>query len=234
MSWILLQGDLLGAGTGIPDGSVDAILTDPPYSRDAIELYEKLARLADRVLRPGGSCLVMTGTGILPDVISAMCPPLAYRWTIAYLVSGGAARIYHLLVLACWKPVIWLQKPPASGETGGFRADIVKGGGKSKRWHPWQQSVSGFAQLVRFYTRPGDLVLDPFCGTGTTGVAAVTQGRRFIGIDVDPEALEVARQRLEEITEGRPMRPWVGEDPGPRWDPEREDYDLARAIGLEF
>jgi hypothetical protein len=103
MSWILLQGDLLEAGEEIPDGSVDAILTDPPYSRDAIALYGKLARLAERVLRPGGSCFVMTGTGILPDVIAAMSPPLAYRWTIAYLTSGDAARIYPLRVLACWK-----------------------------------------------------------------------------------------------------------------------------------
>jgi hypothetical protein len=100
MSWLLLHGDLLEAGAEIPDGSVDAILTDPPYSRDALPLYGKLAQLAERVLRPGGACLVMTGTGILPDVIAAMCPPLVYRWTIAYLVSGGSPLIYPLRVLA--------------------------------------------------------------------------------------------------------------------------------------
>ncbi len=41
------------------------------------------------------------------------------------------------------------------------------------------------------------MVLDPFCGSGTTGVAAVSKGRRFVGIDMDPEYLELTKRRLE-------------------------------------
>jgi len=56
--------------------------------------------------------------------------------------------------------------------------------------------------LVERLTQPGDLVLDPFLGAGTTGVAALRTGRRFIGIDNDPEAVTASRARLAEAASG--------------------------------
>src|SRR5436305_1754988 len=56
--------------------------------------------------------------------------------------------------------------------------------------------------------RPGDLVLDPFAGAGTTGVAALGMGRRFVGIELSPAYVEIARRRLEELAaagDGRRM-----------------------------
>jgi site-specific DNA-methyltransferase (adenine-specific) len=52
------------------------------------------------------------------------------------------------------------------------------------------------ADLVERFSVQGDHVLDPFCGAGTTGVVALALNRRFTGIDVDAEAVEVARRRL--------------------------------------
>lgn len=54
-----------------------------------------------------------------------------------------------------------------------------------KSRHKWQQSESVFARLVDRFTRPGDLVVDPFAGSGTTGRAATSQQRRFWGCDAD-------------------------------------------------
>jgi len=51
--------------------------------------------------------------------------------------------------------------------------------------------------LVRLVARPGDTVLDPFMGSGTTGVAAADLGRDFIGIELNPDYLDIARRRIE-------------------------------------
>ena len=58
-------------------------------------------------------------------------------------------------------------------------------------------------QIVGHYTRPGDLILDPCAGGGTTLVAAVLEGRRAVGCEIDPEAHAVAMQRLDEIASDR-------------------------------
>lgn len=62
--------------------------------------------------------------------------------------------------------------------------------------HPTQKPVDLFAYLIRTYTRPGELVLDPTCGSGTTAIAARNEGRRFICGDSDPGYVQIARDRL--------------------------------------
>lgn len=62
---------------------------------------------------------------------------------------------------------------------------------------PTQKPLALLRLLVNACVRPGGVVLDPFCGSGTTLVAAVASGRRAIGIDRDPTAIEIARERLE-------------------------------------
>jgi DNA modification methylase len=52
--------------------------------------------------------------------------------------------------------------------------------------------------FIRLHTEPGDLVLDPFCGSGSTGVAAISLGRRFLGIEIDPGYFAIAKRRIEE------------------------------------
>ena len=64
--------------------------------------------------------------------------------------------------------------------------------------HPTQKPVEPMAYLIRTYTDPGDLVLDNTMGSGTTGVACVREGRRFIGIEKDPEYFDIACRRIRE------------------------------------
>ena len=66
-----------------------------------------------------------------------------------------------------------------------------------RRVHPTQKPVALMAALIGQYTQPGATVLDPFMGSGTTGVACVQTGRNFIGIEIDPGYAEIARQRIE-------------------------------------
>jgi DNA modification methylase len=63
--------------------------------------------------------------------------------------------------------------------------------------HPYQKPLSLMQRLIRIYTKPGDTILDPFMGSGTTGVAAIGLGRNFIGIEKDSVYFNLAKKRLK-------------------------------------
>jgi site-specific DNA-methyltransferase (adenine-specific) len=74
---------------------------------------------------------------------------------------------------------------------------IVPTGGKERTGYPTQKPVRLLARIVAASSRPGDLVLDPYAGSGTTGVAAARLGRRWLLVDRNPDAVAIARRRLE-------------------------------------
>ena len=178
----------------------DFIITDPPYPREYLELYGVLAQRAHEWLEPGGSLLVMCGQSYLPDVLALMSPHIRYHWTCAYLTPGGQApQIWQRKVNTFWKPVLWF----VNGDYGGdWVGDVCKSApnDNDKRFHDWGQSESGMADLVDRFTKPGDSILDPFCGAGTTGVVAVRLDRCFFGLDIDAEAVQTSTHRLMEAT----------------------------------
>ncbi len=179
--------------------SIDVIITDPPYPREFLSCYSDLAELAARVLRPGGSCIVMTGQSYLPEIIERMSKHLQYHWTLSYLTPGGqAVQLWDRKVNTFWKPLLWFIKPPFN--TKDWQGDVLnsKTNDNDKRFHDWGQSESGMASIVDRFSYPGQTVLDPFVGAATTGVVAVKLGRQFIGVDIDPKQIRIARQRLEE------------------------------------
>lgn len=63
--------------------------------------------------------------------------------------------------------------------------------------HPTEKPVSLMMELIELFTNPGDLVCDPFMGSGSTGVACVKLGRRFVGIEIDPKYFAIARARIQ-------------------------------------
>jgi site-specific DNA-methyltransferase (adenine-specific) len=62
--------------------------------------------------------------------------------------------------------------------------------------HPTQKPLALLERVVAASAAPGDLVVDPFCGSGTTGVAAVASGCRFLGMEQDPEYVALATRRI--------------------------------------
>jgi DNA modification methylase len=64
------------------------------------------------------------------------------------------------------------------------------------RLHPTQKPLCVLSPLIQAFSCPGDLVIDPFCGSGSTLLAAKLQDRRFIGIELDPSYCQTARDRL--------------------------------------
>lgn len=191
--------------TGLPDnltpGSADVIITDPPYPEEYLYLYRALGEYARDALKPGGSLLAMCGQSYLPKILNMLSENLSYQWIVAYLTPGGQApQIWQRKVNAFWKPVIWFVKGEYSGSWIG---DVTKSevNDNDKRFHHWGQSESGMADLVERFSMPGDLVADPFCGAGTTGVVALDLDRRFAGYDIDEMAMMATKARLLEASD---------------------------------
>lgn len=65
--------------------------------------------------------------------------------------------------------------------------------------HPTQKPEYLLERVILASTEEGQVILDPFCGSGTTGVEAVKYGRKFIGIDVCQEYMEISKRRLEKV-----------------------------------
>jgi hypothetical protein len=194
-TWSVAHADL----RDFDPGPVDVIVTDPPYiTDDALELYAELGRFALRTLRPGGALLTMVSHQLLLGALEALAQPgLVYRWMIAWLYGSheSTAELRHR-VQDCWKPVLVYHVGAWSSANPMFSDVVASGRHLQKDSHPWQQTLAGTRQLVRAVARPGDVVCDPFTGSGTTAVAALAESCHFVGCDVDPAAVETAERRL--------------------------------------
>lgn len=96
-------------------------------------------------------------------------------------VKKGAKWQFHRLNNAYQRPA--------------FKYPVVAGASKV---HPTQKPVELMEEIIKIHSAPGNLVLDPFSGSGSTGVACVNTGRRFIGIELDKRYFDIARERIEQ------------------------------------
>jgi 16S rRNA G966 N2-methylase RsmD len=183
--------------------SIDCIITDPPYPRKFLPCFDDLGKVASHILKPGGSLIIMCGQSYLPEIISALCAYLTWHWCVAYLTPGGqAVQLFPRSINTFWKPLLWFQKGKYCGPWIG---DVCRSptNNNDKRFHQWGQSELGMLDIVDRFTQPGALVLDPFAGAGTTGIACLALDRSFIGYDIDETHATVARGRLMEFENER-------------------------------
>jgi len=197
---IIIKDLRLLTAEDIASESVDCIITDPPYPKDFIDLFDDLGSLAARVLKPGGSLVVMTGQLYLPRYIELLSKHLTYHWMLAYTTPGGqAVQVWNQEVNTFWKPLLWFVKDQRDSR---WVSDVVNTpvNANDKQHHHWGQSVEGMQAIVEKFTNPGDCILDPFLGGGTTGLVCKATRRKFIGVEID-EA--VAKQALMRIHGGK-------------------------------
>lgn len=176
-----------------PD-KIDIIICDPPYPGEYLPVYESLAKLAAKALKPGGSLLVMVGHYHLPAILAMMTPHVNYHWTCCYDMPGAKAQVLQKKVTPSWKPVLWFVKGKYEGD---WRVDKFISDRPDKTYHEWGQSESGMVDIIEKFTKPGDIILDPFLGGGATGIAALKLKRLFVGIDSDEDAVLTSRARIE-------------------------------------
>jgi site-specific DNA-methyltransferase (adenine-specific) len=176
-----------------PD-SVDLIFTDPPYPAEYLDLWSQLGELAAYALKPGRLLVAYTGQIHLPETMRRLAAHLDWWWCYAVAHPGAHQQINARNVRCGWKPLLVFRKP--GDFMHDWADDLVSDAPQDKSGHEWQQAEEHAAYWVDRLTWPGDLVVDPFVGAGTTPAACKSLLRRFIGCDIDPLAVTTARERV--------------------------------------
>ena len=189
----------------LPDKSVDLILTDPPYGKKADKGTNGFGCSKNRQY-------IGNWDKTIPEqeIFSEM-----FRVAKNLLIFGGNYFSHLLPPSNCWlfwdkKGDIAFQNPFADGEliyttfNKPVKRIIFKQQGfitdsKDKRYHPTQKPTELVLQLIEMFTEPGEIVCDPFLGSGTTAISAVQTGRRYIGYEINEKYFDIACERLDEI-----------------------------------
>ncbi len=196
------QGDNVDLIKELKDESIDAIITDPPYginkagilNDDSLEAYYKMLPECYRVLKNDSVFATFASIKRLPEFF--MNNPFDYKWQyIVYINNGmvwddlGANRYMPVLIFQKGKPKIKSMLDVYECSTSVKQCDT--------RVHPTQKRLDVLLKLVNAITKIGDTILDPFMGSGTTGVASLSLRRNFIGYELDKTYFERAKERLE-------------------------------------
>lgn len=224
MTWRIDEGDCMDLLRALPDASVHALVTDPPYvsvsggnangrtsSGDsqfyAFWLRSVMAELR-RVLRPDACGFVFCDwrtVGIVEAAAQgrdrftgdAWGVPQALVWDREAIGLGSPFR-------NSFEMIAFMRGPKWASELAKDIRTVLRFRypyGRHEH-HPAEKPVDLVRQLVEWAAPEGGVVLDPFAGSGTTGVAAIQGGRGFIGMEIDPDTRAVALRRLRQAEAG--------------------------------
>lgn len=119
---------------------------------------------------------------------------LTYHWMFAITIrGGGCSMVYAKRIQQAWKPILAFSKGKLKHD---FILDSLTTGEREKDRHDWQKSAGEVSYLIEKLTKPGDLVVDPFAGSGTTLLDAKNLGRNYLGCEIDQNTARGARRRL--------------------------------------
>ena len=223
---VILEGDCLEVMAGLADGSVDMVLTDPPYGtnketgfvnggcwntqisydfgawNDAVPDMVSVCDHFHRLLKPCGTAVIWYDIWRITELRAALegagfkqirlvewikTNPAPINQSLNYLTN---CREVAVLGVKGGTPTFHSQY-----DNGIYNYPICRDEG---RFHPTQKPVDLMRELVRKHSNPGDMVLDTFAGSGSTCVAAMLEGRRFQGIEIDGEYASRARDRIDD------------------------------------
>jgi 16S rRNA G966 N2-methylase RsmD len=194
--WRLLAGDFRDRLNELPDGSVDLIVTDPPYPKEFLGLWDDLAKHAARVLKPQGVIVAMAGKIQWPDVMHRLGAHLQYGWVYCQPLPGSTTRVLARHVLQSWKPWLAYSNGPWPSGAVDWHEDTLAASARTKSTFRWEQDGDPAEYLIEVLSPLGGTVLDPFTGSGAYGIAALSRGRQFIGVEMDDARFNGAAQRL--------------------------------------
>jgi site-specific DNA-methyltransferase (adenine-specific) len=224
----LRLGDCLEVMRGIPDGSVDAVVTDPPYRGISGGKYNRRGWTGSilerndgrifahndiaiknwlpevyRVMRIGADCYVMINNLNLRELLNeADRVGLGFHNMLAWRKNTVTANRWYMKECE-W--VLYFYKQRARTINNPSSKQLFSWPNPNKKLHPTEKPVPLFEHYIRNSTYEGQLILDPFMGSGTTGVACVNTGRSFIGIERDPGYFQVAQERIAKAQEAHQL-----------------------------
>jgi len=175
----------------------DVIVTDAPYGVNidyGIDGYndtaEELRELANDLAPYLNRAAVFTGV----QHNHLWKPP---QWRLAWVQPSGSGS--GPWGFSCWQPINVYGKDPQLQDGQGRRPDtfISKVHGSSDKEHPVAKPLSVMRWLIERTTRPGETILDPFAGSGTTAIAALEAGRNVICVERNPDFCDIIEQRTK-------------------------------------
>ena len=222
----LLKGDCLELMKGIPDESIDAVITDPPYNisrennfstmssanRKGIDFgewdkgFDQVSYLNEvfRILKMGGTAVIFNSrenVALLNQYADEH--NLLFKDIIYWVKSNPMPRNRDRRYVTSVENAVTIVKngekwtfnrQRSNYENGLFKYPIVS---PKERIHPTQKPVQLMEDLVRIHSNESDVILDPFLGSGSTGVACINTKRNFIGMEVNEEYFNKAKNRIE-------------------------------------
>lgn len=220
----------LGDCRNISIGPVDHVISDPPYGDDDTHAGHlstvtlKNGEPARQALGfKGLSCAELTALAVGWTEIAQRWCVFTSEWKFMHALDAAGVLVrFGIWRKADGAPQFTGDRPGTGWEGVAIchRAGKKKwnGGGKHGVWnHPKGENTSGhpsgkpiglFMDFVSDFTDSGDTILDPFMGSGTTGVAALRLGRRFLGIEIDPKYFDIACKRIDrEVRQGNLFAP---------------------------
>jgi site-specific DNA-methyltransferase (adenine-specific) len=234
-TWRIVRGHCLAVLATLPEASIDAVITDPPYSSGGFSRDDKNREVAGkyqssgaqrrypafsgdahdqrshfawsalwieaclRVLKPGGYFLVFSDWRQLPLMSDAVqAGGICWRGIVAWDKGRGARAPHRGYFRHQCEFVLWGSKGalPWLRHDGPFDGCVHASVRQADKFHLTGKPTALMRELAR-PVPPGGIVLDPFAGSGTTGVAAILSGRRFLGIEREAEYVRIATERLE-------------------------------------
>jgi site-specific DNA-methyltransferase (adenine-specific) len=234
----LMHGDCLERMEEIESGSVDMVLTDPPYGTtackwDSIIPLEPMWEQLKRIIKPNGAIVMTSSQPFTSALISSNMSGFCYNWTWNKRKAGNIflAKVQPMKVhedvcvfsltgkMPNFYPIKTLRDKikksrnygtgQAMGGTGEREEAVytythknpisiidISNARQKGKLHPTQKPVALMEYLIKTYTNEGETVLDFTFGSGTTGVAAKSLNRKFIGIEMDDNYFEIAKDRI--------------------------------------
>ena len=198
----IIQGNCVEILKTMMDKYISVIFADPPYGvnldydnfDDSEENVSKLIKeFMPEALR------VASVVAITPGVRGIDWYPKP-DWVLAWINRAGAGR--SPWGFSCWQPILVYGKDPFLAQCLGARGDLIEdNSGGGDYGHPCSKPISLMEKIIDRIDHNGTgIILDPFCGSGSTLVAAKQLGRNFIGIDISPEYCRIAQERLDKMT----------------------------------
>lgn len=214
--WELICGDCMDIRSGMPGLSAEhgaIVLTDAPYHEGVLEGARSLGNRVELRRMDGLSVIQIRDAG-------RECLRVAKKWAI-FFCSDEETHLWRAVNLRTYfRTGIW-DKTNATPQINGIgpaqgheplvihhKSGRWNGGGRAAKWsypveqgknrpdHPTPKPLKLIEQLIRDFSNRGDLVIDPFAGSGTTGEAAIKLGRRFLGWEINQEYFRGAAERL--------------------------------------